>query len=837
MKDTNSLKYWQIKLSIVISVSVLWSLYVLFFVVTPDIFAKNHSKNMIFVDDLLRDNELFGTHTWLEGTQFRWYKHQISVTFTQPHVHNVFVTFTGMAYKDMPYRFDLTDAVTQRLTIKGEASGFRTYRMVFLTTDKAWGSKYNLLTVTPEVTPSVVNDSSLSLAISRLKLHMDTTYVGIFLQTFILVIFLIGVISITDIQQSPVVSILSPFILLGTAIWADYAVWNQVWILSLWILVLVLSSRWIQRWILKIAQHVLQVVVTSIDAYPEIRRQFIASTLVCIDVTKKLIKTPRGIIGVIVVIIIPFLWICMSSYYIIYQWGWDLDQVFPMPLIIAGMISWPLLSFMVYKIILIPRYHKVTVIFVGLYVCLGVMLFSQSAPGCLNEDAQLNFVSVHNGHWHGFYSLIHFPLLTGLVQIIPWGYNAPFIFHILAWAMTMGYAHSILYRQRSHWIFHVLLICVVVTPTFLIAVMYTFHHTIFTVLFLYLLLLFYATITFGKVNRYSHLIGISILSTILMIYRSDAIPVGIMVFAIVMIMILKPEYVIRIGTVLGRSKLHENPFKLVLVICLVVPFFLIMVYARIIPYALNSNNEAYKGNSWNDWAKNYYSLVLVENSLGYILKHPSAVIRPEYRQQIEKAYDLEKLKEVYCPHVMCYWLQVFYHGDIIPTAEMNANAVRGTIGLILDNPALFFESRIAYVNSIGGYRGFLRCDYTYAFMKQKIDGLYGDTVLTPFGRIIVSYFLDLVQKVRVDTDIWGKGILFNVFVYFSVLLIIIFSYFKTPVISLVALMLLIRSVIVILTAPATFLTYHLPLYVGVLIIAILWLSNITKRKNKGLNIS
>ena len=788
------------KLVICIIMVLGWSLYIALFCRPVQLRIDAESLN----------TALFGNiETWIDKTVYRWNKYPEILIQNQVKYQYAFAKVKGMAYEtNTQYRVTVSDAASQVLMLQGITQGFRVYRMMFLSrgVPDISNAEFSLTMEPLKKKPVIVGNRVLSVAVAQLAITTRSDIGTIIRETGMFLLSVICVLTLIDYRRYPIASIVINALVLILHVLASIQVWDITMGVS--------------------AGVVIGVCVWYFSIY-----------------VKEYTRIYR-ILRFIIIVIVPFVWIVISSYYLITVWEWRVDKVVPMPLILSGIIAWPMLSFMIYKLLHMGRYHPITLRFFGVYVGLSALLFSQMISMCYSMDTLHNLDSVIQGRWHDWYMVTQLVILTSFFQIIPWGLNAPLIFQMLIWVITLTYVHTILYRQRSHWIFHLILPVMILTPIFLISLLKPMHHIMSAVYFLYLLLFVYATVKFQKYRQWTYILGISIIGTIVGMHRVDAMPVVLCIFAFVIWIIVRPEYFRQFGTTLGSTMPQfTQAHKIRLMICLLLPALVLYGYGKLIPHTLMQNQTAYRGNSWDNRRDNFYSLVLMEDALGYILSQPTTIIRPEYREKIARVYHIDELIAKYKttkPLNVPYFID---HGggyimadipidaprskQFTSTPNMNNEAMVASIGIYADNPLLFLEGRLRLVNWLGFQDNTVICKkHNKPFFSKFLINLYKEAPLTAIHKYIDNYYATIFYK---QTNLWRGGLWLNVYFYLLLCLPMIILYRISPIVSCMALLIVLRTCITILVAPQSLFSNYVSLYIGIFFLYALWLPALHKK--------
>lgn len=490
---------------------------------------------------------------------------------------------------------------------------------------------------------------------------------------------------------------------------------------------------------------------------------------------------------------IALLWTTYTASRLAAQWGWALEKVNPSPMWISQVLSVPLLACLLtvlFKWKTLDR--RLTGIF-ALYALWFLFLFLSFAPGCMTEDSYYTLHMVKTGWWEGWYSPLHPALFTAFMQIIPWGAYAPGIFLALLWAVVFTMVHGVLFQLDAKKLVHFFLPIMILLPAQMIASLVIIRDSYFTALFLVFLLVVFKAIKFHESTSRSTLMFASLLGGILMVYRTDAIP------SIALGLIIVAMFSVKYGRLARTTTIAT----------VALPVVFAFSFTSAIPHLLAKGGVL--GNSWGSRAENEYKLTLIENPLGYIIKHPGNTISHAEKAAIEKIYNFSDLATFYCPGNLC----VFYgeHWNQASTkAERNA-AFKAALGVFAKHPILFLKSRLATLNTVGDKNTQTVC--SRQVMSEK--GYPPLDVVKPvhaFGQLMIDY----VHAAETPNGVW-----WNVYLYAIVCAIAATTIFRTPASSAAMLLLLIRTGVVAIAAPAGFSVYYLTLFIGTPMLLMLWI--------------
>ncbi|MFZ9858253.1 MAG: hypothetical protein ACO3F2_07985 [Roseiflexaceae bacterium] len=776
---------------------IIWLAFVLFTVFTP----SNPQRIVSIGPDDNLSRPFYPKETWTDGTIFRWNSHLVSHALPRVRYQYFFVSVAGMAYADdTPFVAQLTYANPQRITFDGVSSSFRVHRFVFLPNSHRWSAQDDFrlsLSSPPDVVIPVVNDRALMLALSYIDvLPIPSHFLPLITESSILIAWLLLLLLFAYYTQRSSSFNLLFICSVALHVWAYVAFWPFEWH-ALYLVVLTL-------------------IVLPLRSYYQALRNLIRR----IQFTWMNPLLLKPINPLLVLAILSLVWVAFSSYHMLIRWDWDYTDVLPTPLILAGFIAWPLLTCILYYLWHVRVFHKSTLAIFFVYLSLATIIFFQLTPGCFPPDGLANFNAVKSGSWSAWNSVLQHPILTAFMQLIPWDYHAPLIFLLLLWTIVLTFAHAILIKQQSHWVFHLGIFAITLTPAFVVSITNIVRDTYFTALVIGFLLFAYHTFKFHTYTSRRTIVAVSLLGAFIALYRSDSAPLVGGVFLLLWITVLRPSW---LSMVTPTTQPHVRTVSIrQSAIIFVLPILLLFGYAQLIPASLLPNQYVFKGNSWTNNSQEAYQLTLIENPLSYILLQPDAVIRPEYLPAIERIYQIDDLKRQYCPFDIClFWSGTWNKKSTVD--ERNA-LVRTSINIFADNPLLFIRSRLATLNTVGGPNHFVQCNLVIRG-KAGMPTLYQDVQILPLGQQLVEYYKSTLVKAQLPTIYFvGKSVWYNVLVFILISIPMLIWYRVEPILSLLMLFLLLRTLMVIILAPAGLLTYYLALYIGVLVLYVFWLA-------------
>ena len=501
-------------------------------------------------------------------------------------------------------------------------------------------------------------------------------------------------------------------------------------------------------------------------------------------------------------IFLSYAWTTFTSGFLAAEWGWGVENHRMTTMRLAQLFSVPLLACAL-LLIVNSRFFlnsKKHIFLAFIYLFVNLTLFFSVAPGCLTEDTFYTFHMVKNGWWEGWYSPLHPLFMTGLIQIIPWGFNAPGFFLALLWSAAYVFAHIILGKLSAPRIVHVSLFFLCFIPAQLASLLIVVRDSYFTAIFILFILHFFYLVAVKRDINYPGFLALVGMGALLSFYRSDAFPsifVGIFLISYIYI------------------KKNQSPivFRKVF-LSVAIPFLAVYLVASLPSNFLKG--DWVQGGTWGKRAELEYKLTLIENPLGYIVRN-NGVITSEQIINIERVFSIKDLGQHWCPGNLC----LFYggHWNKESSIKDRESAFNSALLVFFQNPRLFFLSRLETLNTVGD-----RSTQTVCSLAKQADRgfprLLDSSILTTVGDISLLWIRDTETK---DGAFGGKKIWWNV--YFSALILaLVLVFFKlAPVSGLISIILLLRSFVVFLAAPAGFTVYYTTLFIGAPLIFLLFI--------------
>ncbi len=501
-------------------------------------------------------------------------------------------------------------------------------------------------------------------------------------------------------------------------------------------------------------------------------------------------------------IILSYAWTTITSSFLAADWGWTVNNHRMTTMRLAQIFSVPLLACALLLIVNSKFFlnSKKHIFLVFIYLLKNLTLFFSVAPGCFTEDTFYTFHMVKNGWWEGWYSPLHPFFMTGLIQIIPWGFNAPGFFLALLWSVVYVFAHIILSKLSAPRIVHAGLFFLSFIPAQLASLLIVVRDSYFTALFILFILHFFYLAAVKKDINYPGFIALVGMGALLSFYRSDAFPsilVGIFLISYIYI------------------KKNQSPiiFRKVF-LSVAIPFLTVYLVSSLPSNFLK--RDWVQGGTWGKRAELEYKLTLIENPLGYIVRN-NGVITSEQITNIERVFSIKDLRQHWCPQNLC----LFYGGHWIKESSFKdrKTAFISALLVFFQNPRLFILSRLETLNTVGDRNTQTMC----SLAKQENRGfpkLLDFSILTSVGDVSLRLIKGTETK---DGAFGGKNIWWNV--YFSALtLASVLVFFKlAPISGLISIMMLLRSFAVFIAAPAGFTVYYTTLFIGAPLIFFLFI--------------
>lgn len=514
----------------------------------------------------------------------------------------------------------------------------------------------------------------------------------------------------------------------------------------------------------------------------------------------------RKLLQLALAVALAVCWTSLTSRYLVSDWHWNTDKIAPVPMWISQIFSVPLLSIALLLIANIRSFDKKLVFLYFCYATWFVVLFLSFAPGCMTEDSYYTFHMVKNGWWGGWYSPLHPVLITGLIQILPIGFFAPGFFLALFCPLPLIGLHKIISDFGAKKWLHVVPALFLLMPAQILTTLIIVRDSYFTVFYLCFSLLIFTALVSKKGSGFRRLFFLSLIGAALSVYRLDAFP-GV---ALGLILLMAKEI---------RKERAKGAYVATMS-AIAIPFVALFLLSNSIPMFFGTSWVV--GNTWDPRTKNEYKLTLIENPLGYIVKSPTHQIAAAQRASIEKVFKFSDLAAYHCPENIC----VFYGGFWNRGASQDErnDAFKSAIAIFAANPGLFIESRIDTLNAVGERNAQTICSRE-TMIAKGYPPLKLNDALYDFGQLMVNF----VKKTEAaDGVLGGARVWWNVYFWMAVCVAITASMMRTPASSIIALMLLGRTLAVAVAAPAGFTLYYLTLFIGGPIVLTLWFLEFSK---------
>lgn len=499
-------------------------------------------------------------------------------------------------------------------------------------------------------------------------------------------------------------------------------------------------------------------------------------------------------IRALTLLVCSYIWTTYTSIYLANEWGWEISGAAAPTMRLAQIASIPLMTAILFfgiRYLLSIHQHKTIVALSIFYSFVNLLLFILVAPGCFTEDTYYTYHMIKNGWWEGWYSSLHPWLITGLVQIIPWEFNAPGIFLALLWSAIFVFAHILLKNMSAPKTFHFGLFLLTFMPAHLAASLVIVRDSYFTAIFIFFVLYCFYLIKFRKPISVRGL-GVCIaIAAFLSFYRSDAIPAGVV-----------GVFFVTYAFVSQNSGVYSKRFVVSIIAVPVLVFYSLSLLPEI-----SLGRDWVKGDTWGKRTEAEYKLTLIENPLGYIVRNDGYVTN-EQKRNIEKVFRFEDLGRYWCPGNLCLFYGGHWNRD--SSNEEREAAFKSALLVFLQNPKLFMYSRLKTLATVGETNGQTIC--SGAILKER-----------GFTRVMASGLMaaagdDVLKFIRItetrDGAFGGKWVWWNVYASAALLTTILMFFNSAPVSAIASLIFLMRSLFVFLAAPAGFTLYYTTLFLG-----------------------
>jgi hypothetical protein len=331
----------------------------------------------------------------------------------------------------------------------------------------------------------------------------------------------------------------------------------------------------------------------------------------------------------------------------------------------------------------------------------------------------------------------------------------------------------------------------------------------FTAIFIFFILyVFYLIVVKRNINIINFII-LSLLGSFLSFYRSDAI-IGILIG-------------IFFTTLIYLRKSNETVSRVKIVLSIVTSFLLFYTLS-LLPSILLKRDWV-KGNTWGPRFELTYKLTLIENPLGYITRN-NGIVTNAQKINIEKIFKKEDLINYWCPQNIC--LIYGDHWNKLSTNEERNAAFNSAIEVFVQNPKLLLLSRFETLNTVGNSNTQTKC--SAEFMSERgYPRFINNDLLSDIGNTATK----LIRETESYEGLFGgKRVWWNVYVSTIILFIIILFSKFTPASGVISSIIIARSVMVFLAAPAGFTVYYSTLFIGTPLIFLLFVCEFIKNFRK-----
>ncbi len=507
-----------------------------------------------------------------------------------------------------------------------------------------------------------------------------------------------------------------------------------------------------------------------------------------------------------------YAWTAHNSRFLIRHWKWGAHAAHPPTMIMAQVISVPLMTLAILACLQAMR-HPSRRLLIPLFYALWFATISLSvAPGVFSSDTFYTFHMVSHGWWSGWYSPFHPAFMTALVQIIPSLSIAPCLALALLWAAVFTSVHRTLFLLDANRWLHFLLPLVLLLPSMLAASIIMIRDCYVAALFIALLNFVFRAVALRDSRALPSMLLIGVLAGVVGCYRTDMLPSAALAALVIAVM----------APVSRWPRLLAVPTTAA---TLLLPFAAVIVLVHAIPRPLG--NDWQWGGTWEPRAENEYRLTLIENPLGYIILQPSAHVRERDREAIEKVFKFSDLARYHCASNLCLFYSEHWRHE--STEEDRKAAFKAAIHVFKHNPGLFLQSRLATLAEVGDANLQTSNDVELR-ASRGYPAVELTPMLTSLGQRITHYVTETEGR---DGRFGGSLVWWNIYLWLVLCLLPLVSVRKTPASAIFAVLITLRSVFVFLAAPASFTTYYLPSYVGGPMLLLLWAAEFrtaTRRK-------
>jgi hypothetical protein len=432
----------------------------------------------------------------------------------------------------------------------------------------------------------------------------------------------------------------------------------------------------------------------------------------------------------------------------------------------------------------------------------SLLIVTLMAPGWFNEDVIYTWHMACSGDWSNWYSPVHPFLYTLLLQIIPSMFFITCCNAVLA-SFALALVFNIAARLGvNRLILGIIFLLLLLSPPFLAMILMPIRDSVFASLFV--IAVTFSTQLINPSYRAKTNIGLFFLWGLLSVYRMDALPVALIAIAILV------GFSIKYGN-------YKNSTKAI--IAFIVAFTFFNGLTHIVGY----DNR--------DRAQKEYKLTLIAHPLTYLVREGFYTDTPEETQQkIEKVFTYEDLKKYWHP----YNIAVFYSDGFNQKSSMEERneAVAAANKLFVDNLGLYLASKASLFMKASGLQPNEQLVYykKEALPEKRID-------VPKFAGYFTKIDAWITQKINQSQDFHGFS-LSGRMLYWNLILpniCLVLALLCWPVArysALFALLMLAREAIVFLFAPASFVHYYFPVFLGGAIVFCLLIAEVYHFKSQ-----
>jgi hypothetical protein len=304
-------------------------------------------------------------------------------------------------------------------------------------------------------------------------------------------------------------------------------------------------------------------------------------------------------------------------------------------------------------------------------------------------------------------------------------------------------------------------------------------------------------------NHKTKVVCLAFLWVFLAAYRTDALPVSIIIIAIF--------------SVLQYKKLEKSR-KIFGLIFLYILFYIF----------LTSGLKSIPGSSWEDRAEREYKLTLVSHPLTFMMRDKFYSSTPEEdKQVIERVFKYEDLKKHWNPYNIAVFYADAWNKD--STMEEREAMVERSNKIFLDNLGIYLTSKfMLFMRATGLQENEHFFYHKHNILPEKRVPVpnVGES-LSWFGGKLTAY-IEASQEYK-GLSLSGRFLYWNLVIPNIIILVSLFLWSMAKNTAFFAGIILIRELVVVLWAPSTFVHYHFPVFIAGVVIFILLIAELNIR--------